>query len=68
MARWAFFLRWDRVVTFPHRDAALAKREKNLLLRDGHIQFVEQPMPATADPKDLAWVKERAYPRSSDCE
>ncbi|HEX4644594.1 MAG TPA: dipeptide epimerase, partial [Verrucomicrobiae bacterium] len=27
------------------------------LARDGHIQFVEQPMPAGTDPKDLAWLK-----------
>lgn len=34
---------------------------KNLewLASDGLIQFVEQPMPATTDAKDLAWLKAR---------
>jgi L-alanine-DL-glutamate epimerase-like enolase superfamily enzyme len=40
-------------------------REKALemiewLAGDGHIQFVEQPMPADAKPADLAWLKERS--------
>ncbi len=30
------------------------------LARDPHIQFVEQPMPAATDPKDLVWLKQRA--------
>lgn len=30
------------------------------LAKDGYIQFVEQPMPATTDPKDLAWLKARS--------
>ncbi len=30
------------------------------LAADGHVEFVEQPMPASADPKDLAWLKERS--------
>lgn len=30
------------------------------LARDGHIQFVEQPMSAETDPKDLAWLKSRS--------
>lgn len=30
------------------------------LARDGHIQFVEQPMPRRASVKDLAWLKERS--------
>jgi L-alanine-DL-glutamate epimerase-like enolase superfamily enzyme len=29
------------------------------LAGDGQIQFVEQPMPATTDAKDLAWLKAR---------
>jgi L-alanine-DL-glutamate epimerase-like enolase superfamily enzyme len=35
---------------------------KNLewLARDGHIQFVEQPMPRDASAKDLQWLKERS--------
>ena len=31
-----------------------------LLATDGHIQFVEQPMPRTTSPKDLVWLKERS--------
>lgn len=30
------------------------------LARDPHIQYVEQPMPAKTDPKDLVWLKERS--------
>lgn len=30
------------------------------LAKDGFIQFIEQPMPATTDPKDLAWLKSRS--------
>jgi L-alanine-DL-glutamate epimerase-like enolase superfamily enzyme len=30
------------------------------LARDSNIQFVEQPMPAHSDPKDLAWLKQRS--------
>jgi L-Ala-D/L-Glu epimerase len=30
------------------------------LAADGHVEFVEQPMPASANPKDLAWLKERS--------
>ncbi len=30
------------------------------LARDGHIQFVEQPMPQTTPPRDLVWLKERS--------
>ncbi|MDB6109103.1 MAG: L-Ala-D/L-amino acid epimerase [Pedosphaera sp.] len=30
------------------------------LAKDGHIQFVEQPMPAATDPKHLIWLKERS--------
>ena len=29
------------------------------LASDGAIQFIEQPMPASTDPKDLAWLKSR---------
>lgn len=31
-----------------------------LLAQDGHIQFVEQPMPRGTSPKDLVWLKERS--------
>jgi L-Ala-D/L-Glu epimerase len=30
------------------------------LAADGHIQFVEQPMPRTTSDKDLIWLKERS--------
>ena len=30
------------------------------LARDGHIQFVEQPMPQSTNTKDLLWLKERS--------
>jgi L-alanine-DL-glutamate epimerase-like enolase superfamily enzyme len=30
------------------------------LASDGHIQFIEQPMPAGTSPKDLAWLKSRS--------
>jgi L-Ala-D/L-Glu epimerase len=30
------------------------------LAADGHIQFIEQPMPAGTNPKDLAWLKSRS--------
>lgn len=30
------------------------------LAADGHIQFIEQPMPTSTSPKDLAWLKERS--------
>lgn len=29
------------------------------LATDGHVQFVEQPLPAAADSKDLVWLKAR---------
>ena len=30
------------------------------LARDPHIQFIEQPMPASSAPNDLVWLKERS--------
>lgn len=30
------------------------------LARDGHIQFIEQPMPQTTPASDLVWLKERS--------
>lgn len=30
------------------------------LARDSHIEYVEQPMPATTSPRDWAWLKERS--------
>lgn len=36
-----------------------ALRHLEWLAADSHVQFVEQPMPATTDAKDLAWLKEQ---------
>lgn len=30
------------------------------LAHDGHVEFVEQPMPAASRPEDLAWLKRRS--------
>lgn len=30
------------------------------LAQDGHVEFVEQPMPAGSPPEDLAWLKRRS--------
>lgn len=40
------------------KEEALARLE--WLAGDGHIQFVEQPMPAATPRQDLAWLKERS--------
>ena len=37
-----------------------ALRQIEWLHRDGHVQFVEQPMPDTADSRDMAWLKARS--------
>ena len=37
-----------------------ALRHIEWLHRDGHIQFIEQPMPAGSNPKDMRWLKERS--------
>jgi len=37
-----------------------ALRQLEWLAEDGHIQFVEQPMPAGSRPQDLAWLKARS--------
>jgi L-alanine-DL-glutamate epimerase-like enolase superfamily enzyme len=37
-----------------------ALRALELLARDGHVQFVEQPMPRDANRKDLLWLKKRS--------
>lgn len=37
-----------------------ALRNIEWLHRDGHVQFIEQPMPATSAPKDMLWLKERS--------
>lgn len=51
-------IRVDANEAWKTKEAAL----KNLewLASDGRVQFVEQPMPATTGPKDLAWLKSRA--------
>ena len=40
------------------REEALDRLE--WFAQDKHIEFVEQPMPAGTNPKDLAWLKERS--------
>jgi len=40
------------------KEQALARTE--WLARDGHIQFVEQPMPRDTPAEDLIWLKERS--------
>ncbi len=40
------------------KDEALKRIE--WLAEDGHVEFVEQPMPAKATVNDLAWLKERS--------
>ncbi len=37
-----------------------ALRRLEWLARDGHIEFVEQPMPAASAPADFIWLKERS--------
>jgi len=38
----------------------IALKRLEWLARDGHIQYVEQPMPSTVPAKDWAWLKERS--------
>ena len=51
-------VRVDANEAWKKKEEALKKIE--WLASDGHIEFVEQPMPATADPKDLVWLKKRS--------
>ena len=37
-----------------------ALKQIEWLASDGHVEFVEQPMPANASAKDVAWLKARA--------
>jgi len=37
-----------------------ALRQAEWLAADGHIQFIEQPMPRTTPTEDLLWLKERS--------
>jgi L-alanine-DL-glutamate epimerase-like enolase superfamily enzyme len=51
-------VRVDANEAWATKELALEKIER--LARDCHIQFVEQPMPAGTDPKDLVWLKKRS--------
>jgi len=51
-------VRVDANEGWPSKEVALKQIEG--LARDGHIQFIEQPMPQTTHPRDLAWLKERS--------
>lgn len=51
-------VRVDANEGWPTKEQALKMIE--WLAQDGHIQFVEQPMPASAKLKDLHWLKERS--------
>lgn len=51
-------VRVDANEAWKTREEALAKLE--WLARDGHVEFVEQPMPAAAPPEDQAWLKARS--------
>jgi L-alanine-DL-glutamate epimerase-like enolase superfamily enzyme len=51
-------VRVDANEAWKTREHALANLE--WLASDGHIQFVEQPMPRKASGKDLKWLKERS--------
>jgi L-alanine-DL-glutamate epimerase-like enolase superfamily enzyme len=51
-------VRVDANEAWKTREEALQRIE--WLAADGHIQFIEQPMPATSNPKDLVWLKARA--------
>ena len=51
-------VRVDANEAWKTKEAAL--REIEWLAQDGHIEFVEQPMPAETPVGDLAWLKERS--------
>jgi len=51
-------VRVDANEAWKTRDEALKQIE--WLAKDGHIEFIEQPMPANSSPKDIAWLKERS--------
>lgn len=51
-------VRVDANEAWATREEALERIE--WLAKDGGIQFVEQPMPAGSEPKDLAWLKGRS--------
>ena len=51
-------IRVDANEAWKTKEEALERLE--WLACDPHIQFVEQPMPATTDPRDLVWLKARS--------
>jgi L-alanine-DL-glutamate epimerase-like enolase superfamily enzyme len=51
-------VRVDANEAWPTREEALRKIE--WLQRDGHIQFIEQPMPSNSKPADMVWLKSRS--------
>jgi len=51
-------IRLDANEGWKTKEEALERLE--WLARDKNIQFVEQPMPQTTDPRDLVWLKERS--------
>lgn len=52
-------LRVDANQAWKTREEALEKIEW-IAREGGPIEFIEQPMPATANPRDMAWLKERS--------
>ena len=51
-------IRVDANEAWKTKDEAL--RQIEWLARDPHIEFIEQPMPASSAPEDFAWLKERS--------
>ena len=51
-------IRVDANEAWPAKEEAL--RQIEWLARDPHIEYIEQPMPATTPPEDLAWLKQRS--------
>ena len=51
-------VRMDANEGWKSKEEALDRLE--WLAQDGHIQFVEQPMPQTTPARDLVWLKERS--------
>jgi L-alanine-DL-glutamate epimerase-like enolase superfamily enzyme len=51
-------IRVDANEAWANREQALKNIE--WLAADGRVQFVEQPMPAASDPRDLAWLRQHS--------
>ena len=51
-------VRVDANEAWTTKEEALRKLE--WLAADGHIEFIEQPMPASSNPEDFVWLKERS--------